>query len=122
MNKIVSKKQLSDNVFRMEIEAALIANERKAGQFIILMIDEALGERIPLTIADADPARGTITMARADGSRRWDLPVVTSRGEGSFRHLVRIPPDVGLLVFAMHADGGGEVEFSDIGAYLLPVN
>ena len=62
MNKIVSKKQLSDNVFQMEIEAALIANERKAGQFIILMIDEALGERIPLTIADADPARGTITI------------------------------------------------------------
>ena len=55
MNKIVSKKQLSDNVFQMEVEAALIANERKAGQFIILMIDEALGERIPLTIADADP-------------------------------------------------------------------
>ncbi len=62
MNKIVSKKQLSDNVFQMEVEAALIANERKAGQFIILMIDEALGERIPLTIADADPARGTITL------------------------------------------------------------
>ena len=62
MNKIVSKKQLSDNVFQMEIEAALIANERKAGQFIILMIDEALGERIPLTIADADPVRGTITI------------------------------------------------------------
>ena len=62
MNKIVSKKQLSDNVFQMEVEAALIANERKAGQFIILMIDEALGERIPLTIADADPARGTITI------------------------------------------------------------
>ena len=62
MNKIVSKKQLSDNVFQMEVEAALIANARKAGQFIILMIDEALGERIPLTIADADPARGTITL------------------------------------------------------------
>ena len=62
MNKIVSKKQLSDNVFQMEVEAALIANERKAGQFIILMIDEALGERIPLTIADADPVRGTITL------------------------------------------------------------
>ena len=62
IDKIVSKKQLSDNVFQMEVEAALIANERKAGQFIILMIDEALGERIPLTIADADPARGTITL------------------------------------------------------------
>ena len=54
MNKIISKKQLSDNVFQMTFEAPLIARERKAGQFIILMVDEQLGERIPLTIADAD--------------------------------------------------------------------
>ena len=62
MNKIVSKKQLSDNVFQMEVVSPLIASERQAGQFIILMVDEKLGERIPLTIADADPARGTITI------------------------------------------------------------
>ena len=62
MNKIISKRQLSDNVFQMELEAPLIASERKAGQFIILMIDEQLGERIPLTIADADKEKGTITI------------------------------------------------------------
>ncbi len=62
MNKIIAKNQLSDNVFRMEIEAPLIARERKAGQFIILMVDEELGERIPLTIGDADAERGTITI------------------------------------------------------------
>ncbi len=62
MNKIISKRQLSDNVFQMELEAPLIASERKAGQFIILMIDEQMGERIPLTIADADPDKGTITI------------------------------------------------------------
>ena len=62
MNKIISKKQLSDNVFQMTFEAPLIARERKAGQFIILMIDEQLGERIPLTIADADAAKGTVTI------------------------------------------------------------
>ena len=62
MNKIISKRQLSDNVFQMELEAPLIASERKAGQFIILMIDEQLGERIPLTIADADTEKGTITI------------------------------------------------------------
>ncbi|MBQ6136609.1 MAG: sulfide/dihydroorotate dehydrogenase-like FAD/NAD-binding protein [Kiritimatiellae bacterium] len=62
MNRIISKKQLSENVFRMEIEAPLIAGERKPGQFIILMVDEELGERIPLTIADADTGRGTITI------------------------------------------------------------
>ena len=62
MNKIIAKKQLSDNVFRMEVEAPLIAEERKPGQFVILMVDEDLGERIPLTIGDADTERGTITL------------------------------------------------------------
>ena len=62
MNKILSKKQLSDNVFQMTFEAPLIAKERKAGQFIILMLDEDLGERIPLTIADADAEKGTVTI------------------------------------------------------------
>ena len=62
MNKILQKRQLSENVFRMEVEAPLIAKERRAGQFIILMVDEALGERIPLTIADADTKAGTISL------------------------------------------------------------
>ncbi len=62
MNKIISKRQLSDNVFRMEVEAPLIARARKAGQFIILMVDEEKGERIPLTIADANAEKGTITL------------------------------------------------------------
>ncbi len=62
MNKIISTSQLSDNVFRMEVEAPLIARERKAGQFIILMVDEEKGERIPLTIADANVEKGTITL------------------------------------------------------------
>lgn len=62
MNRIVSKQQLSEQVFQIEVEAPLIANERKAGQFIIIQVDEAFGERIPLTIADADTARGTITL------------------------------------------------------------
>ena len=62
MNKIIKKRQLSENVYRIEVEAPLIARERKAGQFIILMVDGDYGERIPLTIADADPAAGTITL------------------------------------------------------------
>ena len=62
MNRIVKKTQLSAEVFRMEVEAPLIARERKPGQFIILQVDDAIGERIPLTIADADPAAGTITL------------------------------------------------------------
>ncbi|NLJ09961.1 MAG: sulfide/dihydroorotate dehydrogenase-like FAD/NAD-binding protein, partial [Treponema sp.] len=62
MNKIIRKKQLSAEVFEMEVEAPLIAQNRKAGQFIIVQIDSDWGERIPLTIADADPKAGTITM------------------------------------------------------------
>lgn len=59
-SKILKKSQLSENVFRMKLEAPLIARERKAGQFIILRCDAEFGERIPLTIADADAEAGTI--------------------------------------------------------------
>ena len=62
MNCIKEKRQLSDNVFFMKIDAPLIARARKAGQFIILMVDEEAGERIPLTIADADETAGTISI------------------------------------------------------------
>jgi ferredoxin--NADP+ reductase len=62
MNKILSKKRLSDEVYEMTVEAPLIARSRKAGQFIIVQIDTAWGERIPLTIADADAGAGTVTM------------------------------------------------------------
>ncbi len=62
MNKIVSKRVLSENVFRLDVEAPLIAKARRPGQFVILMADADGGERIPLTIADADVVRGTITL------------------------------------------------------------
>ena len=62
MNRITSKKQLSQDVFRLTVEAPDIARERKAGQFVILQLDTEWGERIPLTIADADPGAGTITL------------------------------------------------------------
>ena len=61
MNKIISKKQFSEKVFLFEIEAPLIAKSRKAGNFIIVRVGDN-GERIPLTIADADTKRGTITI------------------------------------------------------------
>ena len=59
-SKILKKTKLSENVFRMTLEAPLIARERKAGQFVILRCDAEFGERIPLTIADADEKAGTI--------------------------------------------------------------
>ena len=62
MSKIIKKEQLSENVFLMILDSPLIAKERKAGQFIILQIDPEYGERIPLTIAEADAEAGTITI------------------------------------------------------------
>ena len=61
-HKIVSIKQLSDNVFTAEIEAALIASARKPGQFVILSVNNEYSERIPLTIAGADSEKGAITL------------------------------------------------------------
>ena len=61
MNKIVSKQQFSERVFKFEIEAPLIAKSRKAGNFVIVRVDKK-SERMPLTIADADVEKGTITL------------------------------------------------------------
>ena len=61
MNKIIRKKQFSEKVFLFEVEAPLIAKSRKAGNFVIVRIGDK-GERMPLTIADADPEKGTITI------------------------------------------------------------
>jgi NAD(P)H-flavin reductase len=61
MNKILEKEFISPQVFRMVVEAPDIARKRKAGQFIILRTCDA-GERIPLTIADADEEKGTIEL------------------------------------------------------------
>jgi ferredoxin--NADP+ reductase len=57
---ILEKKQLSEQVYMMRIAAPLIAEARKPGQFIILQIDTNYGERIPLTIADANADEGWI--------------------------------------------------------------
>ena len=61
MNKIVKKKHFSERVVCLEVEAPLIARSRRAGHFVIVIVDDH-GERIPLTIADSDIERGTITL------------------------------------------------------------
>ncbi len=61
MNRIVAKKSLSVNVVEIEVESPLIAQKRKAGHFVILKLGSK-GERIPLTIAKANPVKGTITL------------------------------------------------------------
>ena len=59
--KILSKEQFSEKVFQFVVDAPLIARSRRAGHFVIIRVNEG-GERIPLTISDADPAKGTITL------------------------------------------------------------
>lgn len=61
MNKIIRKEQFSEKVYLFEVEAPLIARSRKAGNFVIIRVGEK-GERVPLTIADADIEKGTITI------------------------------------------------------------
>lgn len=61
MNRILEKQYFSPKVVKLVVEAPLIARSRKPGHFVIVRAGER-GERIPLTIADADTTRGTITL------------------------------------------------------------
>jgi ferredoxin--NADP+ reductase len=73
MHPIIGKSQLSPNVTRLVLEAPRIARIRQAGQFVIVRAAEG-AERIPLTIADADPDAGTITLIiQAIGKSTEDL-------------------------------------------------
>ena len=72
MFKIVEKEHFSENVVKLVVEAPMIAQSRRPGQFVIVRTGEG-GERIPLTIADADLQRGTITLviqAIGDSTRK----------------------------------------------------
>jgi NAD(P)H-flavin reductase len=61
MNKILEKEYFSEKVVKLVVEAPLIARSRRPGHFVIVRVGDK-GERIPLTIADADVERGTITL------------------------------------------------------------
>jgi ferredoxin--NADP+ reductase len=76
MHLVVRRDILSPNVSRLVIEAGRIATVRQPGQFIIVRREEG-AERIPLTIADADPEAGTITLViQAVGKTSCDLCVL----------------------------------------------
>jgi len=87
MNRILFKKQLAAEVFQMRIEAPLIASERRAGQFVILQLNSHFGERIPLTIADADPVEGSITIIFQAVGRTTHLLAQKNVGD-TIEHLV----------------------------------
>ena len=63
MFNIIEKKQLNETVFYMRVHAPEIARNRKAGQFVIIQVEKEFGERIPLTIADANAEEGWIALA-----------------------------------------------------------
>ncbi len=102
MSKILLKKQLSKDVFMMKLHAPLIAEERSAGQFIILQVDEDYGERIPLTIADASINEGCITIIfQAVGKSTLQLSQLNEGDE--------IPTLVGPLGRPTHIENFGRV-------------
>lgn len=74
MYKIIEKRELSMNVYYMKVEAADIARNRKAGQFVLIQLDTDYGERVPLTIADANAEEGWIALVfQAVGATTYKL-------------------------------------------------
>ena len=61
MYRVLRKRVLNPSVTWMDVEAPLVARKAKAGQFVILRVNET-GERIPLTIADYDREKGSVTI------------------------------------------------------------
>ncbi len=113
MNKIVEMEFFSDNVAKIVVEAPDIAKSRKAGHFVIIRMDEK-GERIPLTIADGDPEKGTITL------------VVQKVGVSSAKLLAKKAGDeildvVGPLGHATHIDNFGTVLCAGGGVGVAPM-
>ena len=97
MYKIVNRRNLNPTVTEMDIEAPLVAKKAKAGQFIILRVDEE-GERIPLTIAGADKNAGTVKIIfQIVGSTTEKL---NHKNAGEY-----IQDFVGPLGVATHIDG-----------------
>ena len=70
MYKIVKSKELTTNIYLMEVEAKRVAKACLPGQFVIVRTDEE-GERIPLTICDYDREKGTVTIVFQCVLQRW---------------------------------------------------
>ncbi len=113
MNKIVRKIQFSEKVFRLDVEAPLIAKARKAGHFVIVRVGEK-GERVPLTIAGSNPQEGTITLVvQTVGTSTSKLCALK---EGDY-----ITDVVGPLGKATHIDNFGTVVCAGGGVGVAPM-
>lgn len=97
MFRIVQKRRLNEQVTLMEVEAPFIAKKAQPGQFIIFRVDEQ-GERIPLTIADYDRNRGTVTIIYQAVGRSTKLLAEKNVGDS-------ILDFVGPLGMPTHLDG-----------------
>ncbi|NDW13150.1 bifunctional dihydroorotate dehydrogenase B NAD binding subunit/NADPH-dependent glutamate synthase [Bacteroides sp. 214] len=113
MNKIISKEQFSPKVFKLEIEAPLIAKSRKAGHFVIVRVGEK-GERMPLTIAEADTKKGTITLVIQEVGLSSSRLAALKVGE-------YITDVVGPLGKATHVDNFGTVICAGGGVGVAPM-
>jgi ferredoxin--NADP+ reductase len=81
MYRIVRKKELGPNLVELEVEAPLVAVKAQPGQFVIVRLHEK-GERIPLTLADWDAQRGTITLvAQMLGKTTYQLGLEYGEGD-----------------------------------------
>ena len=113
MNKIISTEQVSEKVFKLEVEAPLIAKARKAGHFVIVRVGEK-GERVPLTIAGSDTQKGTITLVvQTVGASTNKLCALN---EGDY-----ITDVVGPLGKATHIDNFGTVVCAGGGVGVAPM-
>ena len=113
MNKIIRKEQFSEKVFKLIVDAPLIARSRRAGHFVIVRVDER-GERIPLTIADSNVEQGTITLvvqAVGKGTKR-----LCALNEGEY-----IRDVVGPLGRATHIENFGTVVCAGGGVGVAPM-
>ncbi len=113
MNKIISKEHFSEKVFKLEIEAPLIAKSRKAGHFVIVRVGEK-GERMPLTIAGADPVKGTITLVVQEVGLSSTRLCELNKGD-------YITDVVGPLGKATHIDNFGTVVCAGGGVGVAPM-
>ena len=113
MNLIVSKRHFSEKVVQLVVEAPLIAKSRRAGHFVIVRAD-VHGERIPLTIADSDVEKGTITLVvQAVGA---SSAKICGKESGEYLHDV-----VGPLGQATHIKNYGTVVCCGGGVGVAPL-
>ena len=97
MYKIIKKEVLNPQITLMEVEAPYVAKKVQAGQFIILRVDEQ-GERIPLTVADYNREKGTVTIIFQAIGKSTKMLAQLNEGES-------IQDFVGPLGVATHLDG-----------------